>query len=76
MNSPDRLDSRRRIPIHGIHQDHPARVSRLLLRLTTALTGVALCYLVRNAFDLLVATLSLCATLALIIVWPEPKPEV
>jgi hypothetical protein len=76
MNSPDRLDSRRRIPIHGIHQDHPARFSRLLLRLTTALMGVALCFLVRNAFDLWVATLGLCAAVALIIVWPEPIPEV
>ena len=76
MNSPDRLDSRRRILIHGIHQDPPARVSRLLPGLTTALVGVAFCFLIRDAFDLWVATLSLCATVALIILWPEPIPEV
>ena len=32
--------------MHGIHQDPPARVSRLLPGLTTTLMGVAFCFLV------------------------------
>ena len=76
MNSPDRQNSREKIPIHGIHQEHPVRVSRLLPGLTTALMGVAICLLVRDAFDLWVATLGLCATVALVIDGLEPVPEV
>ena len=62
--------------MHGIHRDHPARVSRLLPGLTTALMGVAFCFLIRDAFDLWVATVGICATVALILDGPEPLPEV
>ncbi len=75
MNSLERPNSRG-VATERSRGDPPERISRVLPGLTTALIGVALCFLIRDAFDLWVATLSLCAAAALIIIGPEPISEV